>query len=120
MGSRRATLSEVMDVLLPEVTGQGANFGQDLGSILTTLIRRSNRCKRAPRHSVNRILSIIESSCFTTEPICRAAQLRESILYLCRRHSAALMINSATSLGWESIATWLDGNSIAMALAASA
>src|SRR5262249_51453788 len=34
------------------------------------------------------------------------------------RYSAALMISSATSFGKESIATWLDGTSIAVALAA--
>src|SRR5215470_6422918 len=33
-------------------------------------------------------------------------------------YSAALMISSATSFGKESIATWLDGTSIAVALAA--
>ena len=34
------------------------------------------------------------------------------------RYSAALMISSATSFGKDSIATWLDGTSIAVALAA--
>jgi hypothetical protein len=33
-------------------------------------------------------------------------------------YSAALMISSATSFGKDSIATWLDGTSIAVALAA--
>jgi hypothetical protein len=33
-------------------------------------------------------------------------------------YSAALMISSATSFGNDSIATWLDGTSIAVALAA--
>src|ERR1700746_3391772 len=35
-------------------------------------------------------------------------------------YSAALMISSATSFGNDSIATWLDGTSIAVALAAFA
>ena len=55
-------------------------------------------------------------------PICGATQLWDSILYLAALalHSAALMINAATSLGGASIATWLDGTSIVVALAASA